>query len=125
MNFIIENWYIIVAMLAVAATVGFMLRHFLDLPTKEQIKAVKAWLLGAVSEAERELGSGTGQLKLRRVYDAFVERFPWLAKVIPFTTFSIWVDAALDEMRELLAQNEAVSVYVEGEPEKIQAKVGF
>lgn len=113
MDFIVENWYIILAIFIVGATVGFFVKFFLELPTKEQIRAVKEWLLGAVTDAERELGSGTGQLKLRQVYDLFVVRFPWLAKVIPFRTFSDWVDDALEVMRDLLAKNDAVAAYVE------------
>ncbi|MFR6482019.1 MAG: hypothetical protein ACLUPD_10785 [Anaerotignum faecicola] len=46
----------------------------------EQREKVKEWLLLAVTEAEKELGSGTGQLKLRYVYDLFLRRFPAVAK---------------------------------------------
>ena len=37
---------------------------------------VKEWLLWAVTQAEQYLGSGTGALKLRYVYDLAVEAFP-------------------------------------------------
>ena len=66
-----------------------------------------------MTEAEKELGSGTGQLKLRQVYDLFVQRFPAVAAVISFDTFSGWVDEALEQMREMLAKNEQVAAYVE------------
>lgn len=74
---------------------------------------IKEWLLYAVTEAEKELGGGTGQLKLRQVYDLFVQRFPAVAAVISFDTFSGWVDEALEQMREMLAKNEQVAAYVE------------
>ena len=54
-----------------------------------------------------------GQLKLRQVYDLFVQRFPAVAAVISFDTFSIWVDEALEQMREMLAKNEHAAAYVE------------
>ena len=54
------------------------------------------------------LGSGTGQLKLRMVYDMFVQRFPWLARLISFEKFAGLVDEALVEMRNMLAKNAAV-----------------
>ena len=65
----------------------------------------KEWLKWAVCVAEEELGTGTGQLKLRMVYDMFVEKFPALASVLPFNIFSKWVDLALEWMREMLDKN--------------------
>ena len=43
-----------------------------------------------------------------------IERFPWLS-IIPFETFSGWVDEALEEMRKMLENNQAVRQIVEGE----------
>ena len=79
----------------------------------------KNWLVWAVSEAEAVLGSKTGQLKLRYVYDLAVVRFPIMAKVIPFAIFSKLVDAALDVMRDMIENNtsiaEAITKQIEGE----------
>lgn len=69
---------------------------------------VKNWLVYAVTLAESELGSGTGQLKLRSVYNMFVLRFPKLSMIITFARFSDLVDGALDVMREML-KNERIS----------------
>lgn len=111
-KFILENWYIILAFVAAGVAAGIAVYHFVKQPKADQLKKVRKWLLGAVVEAEKALGSGTGQLKLRRVYDLFVVRFPWLAKIIPFDMFCKMVDDALDEMRELLETNEAVAAYI-------------
>lgn len=111
-NFILENWYIILAFVAAGAAAGIAVYHFVKQPKADQLKKVRKWLLWAVIEAEKALGSGTGQLKLRQVYDLFVVRFPWLAKIIPFDMFDKMVDDALDEMRELLENNEAVAAYI-------------
>ena len=113
MEFLANNWYIILAFATLVVVFGIYVARFLKMPTKEQMDAVREWLLMAVTEAEKELGGGTGKLKLRYVYDLFVVRFSWLAKVIPFSTFSELVDEALIEMREMLEQNVAVKVYVE------------
>ena len=88
--------------------------RFLNKPTSEQIKNIKEWLLWAVSEAEKALGSGTGALKLRYVYDLAVKNFPWVS-IIPFETFSEWVDEALEGMRHELEVNEKIKNYIEGE----------
>lgn len=106
--FLMENWYLVVALMAVAGMVGVCIGRFLKMPTSEQRERVKEWLLWAVTEAEKELGSGTGQLKLRQVYDLFLQRFPAIAKRISFATFSYWVDKALIDMREMLNKNKTI-----------------
>lgn len=115
MKFLIDNWYIILAALAVLAAAGIAAYRYFKLPSEEQLEKVRQWLLKAVTEAERELGGGTGQLKLRTVYDAFLTKFPWLAPVISFSRFSQLVDEALEEMRKMLEKNKAVQAYVSGE----------
>lgn len=115
MNFITENWFVIVAGAASAACAGYAVYTFVKMPSSKQLNKVREWLLYAVTKAEKELGGGTGQLKLRYVYDMFVARFTWLAKVITFDMFSMMVDEALDKMKEMLEKNTAVQKLVTGE----------
>lgn len=103
---------LIVTMLAIGGTAAVLGVRFFQQPTEDQIAAVKEWLLYAVTEAEKNLGEKTGKLKLRQCYDLFVQRFPAVAKVIPFSTFSGWVDAALEEMKRLLEGNRQIAEYV-------------
>ena len=72
LDFLIENWPVLVALLAVLAAAGVAVYRFVGLPTEAQLDKVREWLLWAVTEAEKELGGGTGALKLRQVYDLFV-----------------------------------------------------
>lgn len=116
MDFIINYWYIIVAAIAVLAAAGILVYRYFKLPSEAQLAKVKEWLLWAVTGAEKELGGGTGKLKLRQVYDLFVTRFPWLAKIVSFELFSDMVDEALEEMRDMLKNNQAVKALVEGKP---------
>lgn len=78
----------------------------------KQPKKVKEWLLWAVIQAETTLGGGTGQIKLRAVYDLFVERYKVISFLVSFETFSKWVDVALEEMRVMLENNENVKALV-------------
>lgn len=71
------------------------------------------WLLFAVTQAEKELGGGTGELKLRIVYDWFIAKYPVISKFVSFATFSFWVDVALEKMKEILS-NARIACYVEG-----------
>lgn len=113
MKFIVENWFVIVAIAAVGGSIGYAIYSFVKMPSDKQLNKVREWLLYAVTKAEKELGAGTGKLKLRYVYDMFVARFEWLAKVITFDMFSMMVDEALDKMRTMLEQNEAALKFVE------------
>ena len=69
----------------------------------------KNWLVWAVAEAEAMLGSKTGQLKLRYVYDLAVIRFPIMSKLLPFGMFSKLVDAALAVMNDMIANNSSIA----------------
>lgn len=69
----------------------------------------KEWLVWAVAEAEKVLGSGTGKLKLRYVYDLAVVRFPIISKVMPFVMFSKMVDAALNIMNTMIVNSEEIA----------------
>ena len=115
MNFIVENWYIILALAAVLGVAVWYAYRYFNLPSEAQLAKVREWLLWAVTGAEKELGGGTGRLKLRQVYDLFVTRFPWLARIVPFDLFSSMVDDALEDMREMLKNNQAVKAHVSGE----------
>lgn len=80
-------------------------------------KKVEEWLIFACMQAEQALGSGTGQLKLRTVYDMFINQFPFMSVLISFDTFSKWVDIALVEMREMIEKNEYIKEVIVSEKE--------
>lgn len=112
MDFIIENYAVIISLIALLIAVVITIKNFVELPTNKQITKVKEWLLYAVVLAEKQYGAGTGEIKLRYVYDLFVEKFSWLAKVVSFETFSKWVQDALKQMEALLQTNSAIETIV-------------
>lgn len=77
-------------------------------------KAIE-WLKYAVAVAEKDLGSGTGQLKLREVYDMFIDKYPAFSAIVPFALFSYWVKLALKWFENQLENNENVKLYITGE----------
>lgn len=103
LNWIINNWYVLVV-IGIALVV-----IYIAITDKAR---VKEWLRYAVTRAEQELGGGTGQIKLRQVYDMFIERFPIFSKFISFNLFSSWVDVALDFLREQLEKNQKIKELV-------------
>lgn len=92
----------------------YVVYKFFKKPSKQQIESVKQWLIYACIEAEKLLGSKTGILKLRYVYDLFVTKFPWLAQIISFEYFSKLVNEALETVRRQLENNEAIKNIVVG-----------
>lgn len=112
MEWFMENWYVVIGILALLICIGFIVYNFFGLPTSTQIAKIKEWLKYAVTMAEKELGSGTGQLKLRYVYDLFISKFSWASKFISFETFSSWVDDALEWLNYQLANNTKIESLV-------------
>lgn len=108
-----ENIAVIIGICCVIGVIGFGIYQFIKLEKDKQLEIVKEWLLLAVVEAEKKLGGGTGQIKLRYVYDMFIEKFKFLALIITFEQFSVMVDMALDKMRFMLSSNEKLKDYVE------------
>ena len=131
MNFLIENWYLLVGAFALINFGIWLIYGFLKLPTDKQTEKIKQWLIWACIEAEKALQSGTGQAKLRRVYNAFiaVRAFSWLAKIISFDTFSAYVSEALVEAKKMIINSSSLAEYVYGEHaetevEKLREQVG-
>ena len=109
MNYLIENWYFVVGLAVVITVVTIGAINIVQLPSNKQLEKVKEWWIFACLEAERNFKSGTGALKLRFVYDSFIARFTWLAKIVSFEMFSMMVDEALVTVREMLEKNKAIS----------------
>lgn len=96
--------YFIIAVLAVIFVMIASMRY----------KSFKNWLVYAVSEAEKYLGSGTGKLKIRYAYDLAIKQYPVIAKIIPWSLFSKLIDAALVVMRQMIDDNQMIANVISG-----------
>lgn len=110
---IIKNMGLIIGTIILIALVGLTIKEFIELGKEKQLEKVREWLLYACIMAEKKLGGGTGQVKLRYVYDLFVEKFSFLKLLVTFEQFSGMVDEALVKMREMLEKNPNVAILVE------------
>ena len=113
MTLLMEYWWLAIAILAIIIIAFMFLTIYIKLPNSKKAKKVKEWLLFAVVQAEKELGSGTGQLKLRYVYNLALSKFPIFIKLIPFKLFSSFVDGALQQLKNIIEDNEGVKEYME------------
>lgn len=112
MNWLIDNWYMIFIISAIFFVCGYEASKWIKKPNSQKIENVKSWLVWACIEAEKHLGGGTGQVKLREVYDAFVTKFPAIADIVSFETFGNWVKDALAQAEHLMNTNNAIREYV-------------
>ena len=109
---IINFWPLMIVALGAGVIIGLNIHKFSKTPTPQQLNQIKEWLLFAVAQAEKQFGGGTGQLKLRYVYDKFLTQFPQLAQVISFETFSLLVDEVLKRFKMILSTNEYLQAYI-------------
>ena len=109
----VNNVIMILAMLILLSIIGIGLCQFFKLGKEKQKEIIIEWLLLAVVKAEKELGGGTGQLKLRFVYDLFLDKFRFVSLLISFEQFSKLVDQALDIMKVMINDNNKVKEYIE------------
>ncbi len=108
-----SNNIIMVAVIIIAICLLCIgLVYFFRLSKEKQQQIIKEWLLLAVVRAEKELGDGTGQLKLRFVYDLFLDKFKVISYIISFEQFSKLVDDSLEIMRTMISNNKKVEDYV-------------
>ena len=81
MQWLINNWTLVVLLLCIIGVGFYYVKKFAALPTDTQLAKVKAYLLCIVIEAEKQFGSKTGKLKLSLVYSKFCETFPSLVQI--------------------------------------------
>ncbi len=60
-TFLMENWYLVVALMAVTGMVGVFIGRFLKMPTADQREKVKEWLLWAVTTGRSRTGERNRQ----------------------------------------------------------------
>lgn len=105
LNFIAANWDSILAALAVivVAIVGVV---------KQEKSIIFKMLFSLVTEAEKQYGAGTGELKLSSVVSQVYEKLPSVSKLIPVKTLEKWVDEALVEAKAKWKKNTNVATYI-------------
>ena len=100
MEWLVENWSLLVVLACAIGVAVVGCKKFIQSGKTTQIEKVKEWLLYACVTAEQEFGSGKGQIKLRYVYDMFVEKFGVVKYIVTFEEFSNMVDEVLDSAIE-------------------------
>lgn len=96
-EFLQQHWLLILFAIAAVGTLIYI--------AIKEPQRIKQWLVWACSQAELALGSGTGMLKLREVYDMFITQYPIFSKIIPFSLFQRWTEESLLVFKNWLESN--------------------
>ena len=105
LNFLAANWDSILAALViiVVVIVGVI---------KQEKNIVFKMLFSLVTEAEKQYGGGTGELKLSSVISQIYEKLPSISKFIPVKTLEKWVDEGLADAKKKWEANNNVATYI-------------
>lgn len=114
LEYFVEHWAVLVGLTAVAYILFNSFQKFVGLPKVMKSEVIQTWILYAITEAEKEFGSGTGDIKLGKVYGDFAKTFPSLARVISFEVFKSVVDDSLVALRAQL-ETEKIRQKIEAE----------
>lgn len=112
MNFVCNYWSLIILAIVVVVIIVEAIIKFSKMPSDKQEAKIKECLLSWVVAAEKDLGSGTGKIKLSTVYSLFCTTFPIIKNFVSLEKFNDYVDEALEEMRKLLGSNKSLNQLV-------------
>lgn len=112
---VMDNIILTIGIIIIVGAAAYAIYYFMNLSKEKQLEVVREWLLYACIEAEKALGSNTGRVKLRYVYNLFITKFKYLSLIISFEQFSMLVDEALETMRDMINNNKQVEQYINKE----------
>lgn len=105
-NFILENWDFILLIVAAMAAVIFAI-------FRGNKSVVMKMLYALVTEAEKNMGDGTGSLKLASVIEAIYPKLPTVIKIfITDAMLKKWVEEALLIAKEAWGKNSNIAQYI-------------
>lgn len=109
-NFLLANWD------SALVVVGFVV-VVVVLIKRGETKILKQILFNLVTQAEKQFGTGTGELKFAAVADWIYQRIPAVLKLL-FTEADIakMIEAVLEEAKKAWGKNDNIKTYIETPP---------
>lgn len=120
LNFINENWTMIISIITVAIIIVKKVKSYLALSKEEQIAIAKSQIreimLRLVTEAECDYLDfvKAGSIKRAQVIDEIFAMYPVLSKVTKQEEIIAWIDEVIDEslkeMRKIFEDNQEKAI---------------
>lgn len=106
-QFMAANWDSVLVVLAFLVLVVVLIK-------RGETKVLKKILFNLVTQAEKQFGSGTGELKFAAVVDWIYQRIPAVMKLL-FTEQDIadMIEAVLEEAKKAWGANDNLKGYIE------------
>lgn len=109
-NFLLANWDSVLVVAAFVVVVIVLIK-------RGETKILKQILFNLVTQAEKQFGTGTGELKFAAVADWIYQRIPSIMKLL-FTEKDIakMIEAVLEEAKKAWGKNGSIKTYIETPP---------
>ena len=109
-NFLLANWDSVLIVAGFAAVVIVLIK-------RGETKILKQILFNLVTQAEKQFGTGTGELKFAAVADWIYQRIPAVLKLL-FTEADIakMIETVLEEAKKAWGKNDNIKTYIETPP---------
>lgn len=106
LEFLAQNWVVILLIVVVIAALVYVI-------IRSEKSVVFKMIYAMVTEAEKEYGSGTGQLKLASVIEKLYVKLPPVLKlVVSAETLQSWVEIVLAQAKETWEKNADINNYI-------------
>ena len=116
LNFLSENWVLILVLIGTTFSIGKMISKYLELGTEEKIEVVKKLIreamLKMITEAEIDFEewNKSGSIKRSKVIADIYEKYPILSKAASQEAVIAFIDgeinSSLKTLREILKENK-------------------
>lgn len=104
--YLAQNWVAVLLVVIVAAALLYVI-------IRSEKSVVFKMIYSMVTEAEKEYGAGTGQLKLAAVIERLYAKLPPLIKlVVSAKTLQSWVEIVLAQAKETWEKNADINNYI-------------
>ncbi len=105
LNWLIENWFLIVIFLCFFGKSIINTINFLLMEPNKRLLFIRENILNLVLKAEEQLGSKTGELKLKLVINLFYKKYPIARLIISETKLIEMIEESVTEMKNTLKEN--------------------
>jgi len=106
LNWLIENWFLIVIFLCFFGKSIINTINFLLMEPNKRLLFIRENILNLVLIAEKELGSKTGEMKLKLVITTFYKKYPFARLIFPENKLIELIEESVVEMKNILKYKE-------------------
>ncbi len=105
LNWLIENWFVIVVFVCVLFVLLVHIIKLFIMEPEKRLSFIKDTIFSLVLMAEKELGSKTGEMKLKLVITTFYKKYPFIRLILSENKLIDVIEESVVEMKNILKKN--------------------